>query len=473
MANPDSLSPDQMEKLMHFQDITGCTDLLASVQALTATNWNIEQSIDRHLNNMVEPAKSNEDASQDKAKVTSTPGTEVRQRVTTPSNLAELASVPSVSEQSDRTAPRQNLFQRFMNFAAYVGFYLPTNILVYLPFKFFCWSLSSVYNSARAILNSTSSTDPTSDVSNFIEEYEATYPNVAHPPMFPGSYNMALSTAKQNLQFMLVYLHCKDHLNTEPFCRNVLANPVLINYLTDNNILFWACDVARAEGYRVSQALRENNYPFLGLIGLRNNRMSISARMEGETLLDATLLRDKLQRRVNSNMGYIAAARQSRLEREQAVALRQEQDTAYEASLRADREKARKKNQEKEREKEEQKEKERELQREKDRRVRLRESIPEEPPAEGEGILELVIKLPNGERIQRRFLKDQPLYLLYCLIYTREDAPDSFEVTTTFPRKVIPCGPPPEGDSPSDSATTFGDFGIVSKTVLFVKDLDA
>lgn len=44
------------------------------------------------------------------------------------------------------------------------------------------------------------------------------------------------------------------------------------------NMLFWACSVSLPEGYRASQALRENTYPFLALIVLKNNRMTIVAR---------------------------------------------------------------------------------------------------------------------------------------------------------------------------------------------------
>ena len=63
----------------------------------------------------------------------------------------------------------------------------------------------------------------------------------------------------------------------------------------------------------------------------------------------------------------------------------------------------------------------------------------------------------------------------------------SFEVTTNYPRRVVPCVCPaserpqaqeqqslqcPEELSHNDSIT-FGEFGIAPRTVLFVKDLDA
>ena len=49
-----------------------------------------------------------------------------------------------------------------------------------------------------------------------------------------------------------------------------------------------------------------------------------------------------------------------------------------------------------------------------------------------------------------------------------------FEVSSNYPRKVVPCRAPDaslaEGEEPS---LTFGQFGIAPRTVLFVKDLDA
>ena len=45
------------------------------------------------------------------------------------------------------------------------------------------------------------------------------------------------------------------------------------------NMLFWGCSVRRQEGHRVSQALRENSYPILAVIVLRQNRMVVVGRI--------------------------------------------------------------------------------------------------------------------------------------------------------------------------------------------------
>lgn len=53
---------------------------------------------------------------------------------------------------------------------------------------------------------------------------------------------------------------------------DTLLDPMLLDFLNNTEqLLFWACNVNSAEGYRVSQILRENTYPFIGVVGLSSN----------------------------------------------------------------------------------------------------------------------------------------------------------------------------------------------------------
>lgn len=61
------------------------------------------------------------------------------------------------------------------------------------------------------------------------------------------------------------------------FSREVLTNPEVLTFI-NQNLLFWACSVNTGEGYRVSQALRDNAHPFLAMIVLREGRMTVVAR---------------------------------------------------------------------------------------------------------------------------------------------------------------------------------------------------
>ena len=114
--------------------------------------------------------------------------------------------------------------------------------------------------------------DGREDVRQFIQEYEQRY-GAEHPPFNTAGYYQVLEEAKRDLRFLLVYLHSDQHQDSDQFARNVLANQDLIQRISDHNIIFWACSVSKAEGHRVSQALRESTYPFLAMIVLRQHRL--------------------------------------------------------------------------------------------------------------------------------------------------------------------------------------------------------
>lgn len=60
--------------------------------------------------------------------------------------------------------------------------------------------------------------DPVEDVVNFIRSYEERYGNT-HPVFYQGSYSQALSDAKQELRFLLVYLHKDEAQEVDQWCR--------------------------------------------------------------------------------------------------------------------------------------------------------------------------------------------------------------------------------------------------------------
>jgi FAS-associated factor 2 len=59
-----------------------------------------------------------------------------------------------------------------------------------------------------------------------------------------------------------------------------LGNREIIDFI-NNTFIFWACSKNLPEGRKVFNALKAKRCPFLGLIVLRNNKMTLVARMEG------------------------------------------------------------------------------------------------------------------------------------------------------------------------------------------------
>jgi len=265
-------------------------------------------------------------------------------------------------------------------------------------------------------------TDPLGDVLKFIQDFNTKYPS--HPVFYQGTYAQALNDAKRELKFLLVYLHSETSsptfhsgsqrvTETTNFCRNTLSNPEVIEYI-NRNMLLWACDVAYPEGYRVSHSINARAYPILVIIALRDNKMTIMGRLEGDCTPEEILAR--MRRVVGDNERWLNAARHDRLERSLTQTLRAQQDVAYEESLKADREKERRR----QLEREEQEKIQREIQEAsdaEDRRLNLKErvkmelvhKVPSEPEEGDQNAISIVFKLPNGMRITRRFQKTNSL----------------------------------------------------------------
>merc|ERR1719242_778431 len=209
------------------------------------------------------------------------------------------------------------------------------------------WSFLSSLMPAR-VRDQTSGKE---EVVQFCREFDETY-GATHPPFTRLGYYQALEEAKRDLRFLLVYLHCEDHQDTDRFCREVLSSQTVIQQIQDLNILFWSCSVRRAEGYKVSQALRENSYPFLALIVLRQHRMVVVARQEG--LVQPEQLTNWLRNTVTEYEAFIVAARADRAERNMDREIRNQQEAEYEETLRRDQEREERAREQAERERREQ-----------------------------------------------------------------------------------------------------------------------
>lgn len=241
---------------------------------------------------------------------------------------------------------------------------------------------------------------------------------------YQGTYAQALNDAKRELKFLLIYLHSETSspqiqssqqriTETVNFCRNTLSNRDVIDYI-NRNMLFWACDVSSPEGYRVSHSINARSYPILVIIALRDNKMTVMGRMEGDCTPEEILTR--MRRVVNDNERWLNAARHERLERSLTQTLRAQQDVAYEESLKKDQEKERKRQLEREEVeraeravKEEQDAEQRRLDLKERLKMELVHQVPSEPSDDDANAISIVFKLPNGMRITRRFLKTDSL----------------------------------------------------------------
>nr|CAG4652067.1 EOG090X0B12 [Triops cancriformis] len=417
-------SQEQDEKLLQFQEMTGIHDAELSRSILAQHDWNLEAAIHDHL--------GLEDDDVDRRVHSAPPLDEIQGQ----GILARQSSTPVLNGNNQSFVV--NLFRGF---------------------------LYTLFNPRRAV------TDPLGDITSFISQYDAKY-GPTHPTFYQGTYSQALSDAKKELKFLLVYLHSPDHQDTERFCRSTLTSPSVISYINEN-MLFWGCSVTLPEGYRVSQALRENTYPFLALVVLRLNKMTIVGRLEG--YVGPELLVQRLQALVSDNEAFLVAARADRNERSFNQSLRQEQDEAYQLSLMADREKEAKKRQEREEKEKAERQKQQELLEEEQKRQSMIQCkadavalVPNEPAAADPDSVKLLFRLPSGQRLERRFLKTHTLRDIYHYVLSHPESPFNFEIASGFPRRNLPCLPEEGKHLP-----TLSEAGIGNAEVLHVSDLDA
>ncbi|KAL0275366.1 UNVERIFIED_CONTAM: hypothetical protein PYX00_003230 [Menopon gallinae] len=435
------MTSEQTEKVLQFQDLTGIEDVTVCRDVLQRHSWDLEVAVQDQLN--------------------------IREG--RPSMFATNARAPAVvndhrAQQYFFNRPRDDYGGGIIGIFRY---------LCHFVFNLFYNTIASTLGLAFRLFRPDprkSLTNPLGDVLSFISSYEEQYGTV-HPVFYQGTYAQAVNDAKQELRFLLIYLHCESNTDSVNFCRDILSNPDVVSYI-NQHMLFWACSVNTGEGYKVSQTLRESNYP-VAVIVLREGRMTVVARME--ITVDAIELVRRLRMVIKDNEICLIAARAERMERSFNQTLRAQQDEAYQQSLLADQEKERQRVAERKR-LEEMESMRKRLQAEEDQRkeeirrmkVEYVDRIPQEPAITDPESVQLVIKLPCGARLERRFLKTHSLRDVYNYVFCHPSSPDSFEIATNFPKRSLQCT-----SQNGEPVKTLEEAGIKRGEVLFVYDLEA
>lgn len=181
----------------------------------------------------------------------------------------------------------------------------------------------------------------------------------------------------------------------------------------------------------------------------------------------------------------------AQIERQERNMIRREQDEAYQQSLKADREKQLKREEElRRKELEEKAERERISRQEQlhNRLITLKSKISNrlrtETSHEQADIVKLVFKLPDGTRVKRNFKKDDKVEYLYWYVFSLNNAPLQFKLTTNFPKRDLPGRPPIPEDFVEDSTVeprtvepnceqTLEEVSLTETQIIFVYDLEA
>jgi FAS-associated factor 2 len=166
-------------------------------------------------------------------------------------------------------------------------------------------------------------------------------------PFYEGGHAQALDAAKKDLKFLLTVLLSPEHDDTESFVRNTLLSPEVVNFINDsaNNVTVWGGNVLDSEAYQVAREYNCVKYPFSCVVCLTpkegSTRMGIVKRLVGPMTPESYLA--GIQGAITKYGPDLNGVRSERAAQEMARDLRSQQDSAYERSLAADRERARQK----------------------------------------------------------------------------------------------------------------------------------
>ena len=264
---------------------------------------------------------------------------------------------------------------------------------------------------------------PQDTSARFIREFEEEYGATTIPFLETG-YARAYDMAKRDFKFLLIIPLAMEHDDTNGYVRNVLLAEQTTTFLNNptNNILLWLGTIQDSETYQVATELRISTFPSAILIApTSSTTMSVIARITGMTTpADFTA---RLQAAMSQHNTELARLRSARSEQQAARDIREQQDSAYERSLAQDRERARQRREAEaasaraaqealaQRELAEKHAQDLEQWR-KWRAARVQA----EPDKEDKSAVRIQLRLPDGERVIRRFDKDAELEELYAYV---------------------------------------------------------
>jgi len=255
--------------------------------------------------------------------------------------------------------------------------------------------------------------------------------------------------AKRDFKFLLIVPLAMEHDSTQTYVRNTLLAEQTTTFLNNpsNNILLWSGTIQDSETYQVASELRISTFPSAILIAPTSaTAMSVIARITGMTTPEEFTAR--LQAAMSQHNTELSRLRSARSEQQAARNIREQQDSAYERSLAQDRERARQRREAEaaaaraEQEAREKRAREEKYAHDLEQWRRWRAAhVQAEPDKEDKSAVRIQLRLPDGERVIRRFDKDADLEELYAyvechdLVLRHESGEDDAEKAPQQPPK--------------------------------------
>lgn len=226
-----------------------------------------------------------------------------------------------------------------------------------------------------------------------------------------GSYTELLTTCSEQCKFAIIYLHDPILDNSTEYVNGLLCTEKFATLVKKYQVLLWFSDVTTSEGLQVANALKVRKFPFLGVLCLKaENKIELFGKMEGDLNKYNT---NFLENVLGKGYSRLIQIRQQRQNVALQQLIREQQDSRYDESLRAD--------QMREREREAQRSRENDAQEQE--RLRMlwllwrKTQLKPEPPSDSETpVCRVAIRTDTSERIVRRFDASLPIEEIYAFV---------------------------------------------------------
>ncbi|RDL41068.1 Ubiquitin-like protein [Venustampulla echinocandica] len=470
----NDLSEVQQLALQQYTSVTN-QDAQAAIPLLRRSQWNVEIAVTKFFDgegpDLVAEALAAQNAPPPPraARRENLQHSLLRPSLNPPTRQPHPDAAPRIVPQpADQVIPRPSLLLAilFTPFRVlYKIFSLPLNLFAYLfPFLPIFRRDAAAGALRRANTSGRRPLSPADTAQRVQREFSEEY-GENELPWSGFGYATSLDYTKREHGFLLVVLLSPEHDDTLTFCRDVLMNPDVNQFIKDPNhmIRLWVGDVRDAEAYQVSTALKCNKFPFTALIcntpEVNSTTISVVSRIVGP--MDPNTYLAKLRTAHAARTEALEQGRAARAFQNAERNLRQEQDSAYERSLAQDRERARlRREAEAAAEEAERRKKEEEgnaallaANKEQWRKWRAAQIAPE-PSADEKDVVRIALKMPEAARVMRRFRASDPIDELYAFVEcydhvkegsSGEKAPEkpeayvhnyNFQIVSTLPRVV-------------------------------------
>jgi len=215
-----------------------------------------------------------------------------------------------------------------------------------------------------------------------------------------------------------------------------------------------------AEAFKMTNILSASTFPFLAVICSNSiGGVTILDRMEGSISSEDLAIRLTSVLEIHGHI--LVAAKLDHEERESNRRIRQEQDEAFMQSLAVDEEKERKLHEEEEKIKEEERKSQKMRETREKKLKSIQSKVPPEPDITEKDITQLVIRLTDGSRLQRRFYSKDSIQTVFDFVNVSQPSlmEVDYELVMNFPRKNFSC-----------SSITLLEAGLYPQASLFVQE---